>query len=176
MVPASIEPLDSVGNACVLFRDKEEKPLLAENKTIPKKVRNNVLISLHARGRISKKIVDNARFLDNFLKEKLSKEKQNSSSYETLFDYPNVKLKIEKSRITLGECVPLTPQVHNPSGLDRYYYWQLSGGGVERDSHGNFCYYASETGQHTITLIVTNSIGFLAVSPETTITVAGCIQ
>jgi hypothetical protein len=112
-------------------------------------IRNNVVIMMRASGCLQIKLKDMAKKLDCLLIENGT-----VPSYSCLKEIPHVTLSQNQEPIKLGMSMFLMI----PDKKLRYF-WKLTGGGVEKDSEGNFVYYAGELGKQTITVTAVNEHG-----------------
>ena len=80
------------------------------------------------------------------------------SKLEELEGKPKIEcFSIGKEKIKVGESVKIHLAVDNSRGENLRYFWNVTGGGIEKDPDGNWLYYGSEEGQnHTITLEIVN--------------------
>lgn len=87
-------------------------------------------------------------------------EKKAVTKYKHLADVLSIKMfSSEKAKIKFGESTVLTVKVNNPGKRELYYFWTMTGGGVEKDLLENFVYYGTEAGKQHITVTVINDIG-----------------
>jgi hypothetical protein len=140
---------EDIGDICFVTGEKE---LFASIDFI----RLNVIIMMRADGSIRKVIPDIARELDKSLKNK-----EPVDDYKNLYEFPDVRLTCKTKKIKVGESVPLQMEIKNPENRDLCYFWEMSGGGVERDGNKNWLYYASEEGKHKIKVTVVNEFNLL---------------
>jgi hypothetical protein len=118
-------------------------------------VRDNVIIMLSAEGGIRKELRAMAKTIDAMLLKNKSALK-----YDDLPDIPRIKtFSVEKSKIHLGEKVPLSVEINNPGNNKLNFYWEVTGGGVEKNLLDQFIYYAGDPGKQKIQLTVINDVG-----------------
>jgi len=118
-------------------------------------IRHNVIFIMRAEGSIQSELGTMAKTLDRLL------QKQDPvGTYTELPELPAITtFSSRKTNITLGDEVILRVKVHNPQDRQLHYFWDMTGGGIEKDLSGNFVYYGSEDGNQIIAMTVVNDMG-----------------
>lgn len=142
-------PVLDIGEVCFVITGEKQESLSSIDL-----IRNNVVIMMRAEGNLTNSLKDMARKVDEQLKKN-----DPVPNYFQLKEIPWATLSCKQPTIKLGESVPLKLRVKNKNHRELRYFWELSGGGVEKDDKGNFLYYGGDPGQQTITVTVVNELG-----------------
>lgn len=143
----------NTGNVCFVITEDEGKTFSSIDF-----IRDNVVITMRARGNGRQQLKGIAERLDGLLLKK-----RPAKEYARLPDLPRITaLSPRETTVKLGATVPLRLQVRDPSESGTRYFWAITGGGVRRDLVEEFVYQATETGKQRITITVVNGVGLYA--------------
>ncbi len=139
-----------LGNVCFVMPEKDSEGFSSIDI-----IWHNIVIMMHAEGKFKGELAGIARTLDALLQEKKpTKRLDLHPERPTIQSFTS-----EKTRIIVGRYAPLTVNVDNPQKRKLYYFWKMSGGGVDKGLTGQFVYYGGEPGKHKITVTVLNDLG-----------------
>jgi hypothetical protein len=121
-------------------------------------IRWNILFEMRAEGGVRKDLRAMAGILDELLLAK-----KPVGLYDQLPDLPRIKsFEAEAQLMKRGEKTILRLTMVNPGQRNLYYFWTMTGGGVEKDLRQNFIYSGSEEGVQQISVAVANDVGLYA--------------
>lgn len=119
-------------------------------------IRNNIVVEIYAHGDMKNKVASLAKEIDNLLLERPT-----SPSTHSLKPAIN-RFDAEKRQVEYGSLTKLNIDASDTHGGKLYYFWRLTGGGIDEDEVGNYYYYAGDAkgSKQKITLIVVNDKGY----------------
>lgn len=140
---------------------KKDQPRIAGDISFNngrKFIRNNIVVELHAEGEMINKLTAVAKEIDDLLLRRPTAP--SASPFKPVIR----RFEITNRLLEYRSRTKLIIDVYDPQGSESYYFWRLTGGGIDKDDFGNYYYYAeAKAGSiQEITLIAVNDRGFYA--------------
>lgn len=140
-----------IGNIYLPLESKRIKNFFSQVEFI----RHNVLIIMKANGYLGANLEKMAKELDKRLSAQIP-----VNEYQSLGGLPIITVfRAENDEIELGEKTAIQLKTNGPKGLKKRYFWEMTGGAIEKESADYWIYYSGDLGIHKVTITVINEIG-----------------